>query len=208
VSRRERAAWRRERLLDAALDVFVERGFGAATVRDIAQAAGVTAGLLYHYFDSKEALLATLLEERTFLPELRRRLAAPQERPAPEVLVALLREYRRVLARNAGLVSLYFSTSSTNCHVRAAMQAFVAEGQRLLADFLAARVAAGELRAHDAPLVARTLLASVAAGQQMGTDADPEALVDLLMNGLAAGCRRERPAGREAGGTGEEGGTG
>jgi AcrR family transcriptional regulator len=67
VKRREQAEWRRERLLDAALEVFVSKGIDRATVKDIAQAAGVTPGLLYHYFDGKETLLATLLEERSFL---------------------------------------------------------------------------------------------------------------------------------------------
>jgi TetR/AcrR family transcriptional regulator, cholesterol catabolism regulator len=47
VKRREQAEWRRERLLDAALEVFVSKGIDRATVKDIAQAAGVTPGLLY-----------------------------------------------------------------------------------------------------------------------------------------------------------------
>jgi AcrR family transcriptional regulator len=42
----------------------------------------VTPGLLYHYFDGKETLLATLLEERSFLSKLRRQLAGrPIVRP-------------------------------------------------------------------------------------------------------------------------------
>jgi AcrR family transcriptional regulator len=55
--------------------VFVAKGIDRATVKDIAQAAGVTPGLLYHYVDGKETLLTTLLEERSFLPKLRRQLA-------------------------------------------------------------------------------------------------------------------------------------
>jgi AcrR family transcriptional regulator len=186
VSRREQAEWRRERLLDAALEVFVDKGIDRASVKDIAHAAGATPGLLYHYFDGKEALLATLLQERTFLPTLRRQLAAAGGRSATEVLPQMVRNYREVLAQNQGLISLFFSASSTNQHVRAAMAEFVAEGQRLLTEYLDARVAAGELREHDTRLFAQTLLASVAASRHMGADTDPEQLVDLLINGTAA----------------------
>jgi AcrR family transcriptional regulator len=197
VNRREQAEWRRERLLDAALEVFVSKGIDRATVKDIAQAAGVTPGLLYHYFDGKETLLATLLEERSFLSMLRRQLAGATDRAATVVLPEMVRAYRQVLAENRGLVSLFFSASSTNRHVRTAMGEFVAEGRRLLMDYLDARVAAGELRPHDTRLFAQTLLAAVAAGQHMGADIDPDNLVDLLINGTitsgpSRSCHRAR----------------
>jgi len=46
----------RARIRDAAIQLFAERGIAAATVRDIAQAAGVSSGLVRHHFGSKEAL--------------------------------------------------------------------------------------------------------------------------------------------------------
>jgi len=46
----------RARIRDAALHLFAERGIDGATVRDIAKAAGVSAGLVRHHFGSKEAL--------------------------------------------------------------------------------------------------------------------------------------------------------
>jgi AcrR family transcriptional regulator len=46
----------RARIRDAALLLFAERGIGAATIRDIAKAAGVSSGLVRHHFGSKEAL--------------------------------------------------------------------------------------------------------------------------------------------------------
>jgi TetR/AcrR family transcriptional regulator, regulator of cefoperazone and chloramphenicol sensitivity len=46
----------RARIRDAAIRLFAERGIDGATVRDIAQAAGVSSGLLRHHFGSKEAL--------------------------------------------------------------------------------------------------------------------------------------------------------
>jgi AcrR family transcriptional regulator len=51
----------RERIIDAALDEFVEKGFNNASMRDIAQRAQITAGNIYRYFKSKEDLLKQCL---------------------------------------------------------------------------------------------------------------------------------------------------
>lgn len=46
----------RARIREAAIALFAERGIGGATIRDIAEAAGVSSGLLRHHFGSKEGL--------------------------------------------------------------------------------------------------------------------------------------------------------
>ncbi|HXY64228.1 MAG TPA: helix-turn-helix domain-containing protein [Mycobacterium sp.] len=52
----------RARLRDAAVRLFAERGVAGTSVRDIAEAAGVTAGLITHHFGSKERLKAAVDE--------------------------------------------------------------------------------------------------------------------------------------------------
>lgn len=47
----------RQRILAAALHVFRERGFDAATMREVASVAGVAVGAAYYYFDSKDAIV-------------------------------------------------------------------------------------------------------------------------------------------------------
>lgn len=54
----------RERVLDAAITCFAERGIAATTLRAIATAAGVTPALLHYYFKSKNSLVETMLAER------------------------------------------------------------------------------------------------------------------------------------------------
>ena len=51
---------RREAILDAALHCFVERGFYGTTIPEIADKAQIASGTIYHYFDSKEALVNAL----------------------------------------------------------------------------------------------------------------------------------------------------
>ncbi|MBX9035276.1 TetR/AcrR family transcriptional regulator [Gordonibacter massiliensis (ex Traore et al. 2017)] len=53
---------RRLEILDTAMRLFMERGYDAVSMRDIARAADVTPGLAYHYFDSKQKLFAAALE--------------------------------------------------------------------------------------------------------------------------------------------------
>lgn len=53
---------RRAELLAIAGRLFAERGFRNTTVRDIADAAGILSGSLYHHFDSKESMVDELLD--------------------------------------------------------------------------------------------------------------------------------------------------
>jgi TetR/AcrR family transcriptional regulator, cholesterol catabolism regulator len=61
VANRDARADRRSEILRLATEVFAERGFVGATVRDIAEAAGILSGSLYHHFDSKESMLEEIL---------------------------------------------------------------------------------------------------------------------------------------------------
>lgn len=77
--RTEKAAVKRKRILDAALEEFSRRGFAAARMEDVAQRAKVGKGTVYLYFDDKEALFEGLVHEMVISP-----LAGLLEmRPAP-----------------------------------------------------------------------------------------------------------------------------
>ncbi|HIW75489.1 MULTISPECIES: TetR/AcrR family transcriptional regulator [Gordonibacter] len=60
---------RKREILDTAMQLFAERGFHATSLRDIAKHMGITPGLVYHYFDSKQKLfdeaMATYVEDLT-----------------------------------------------------------------------------------------------------------------------------------------------
>ena len=56
---------RKEQILDAAMRVFAQKGFTRATNKDIAREAGITPGLIYYYFESKEAVFKEIVEQRS-----------------------------------------------------------------------------------------------------------------------------------------------
>lgn len=58
----ERSERSRTAILDAALDLFSHRGYGATSMRDIAGKAGVSTGSVYHHFKDKESIFQALLE--------------------------------------------------------------------------------------------------------------------------------------------------
>lgn len=98
--RRRDAAATRQLLLDAAIELFAERGYDRTTVRDIATRAGVNQALLFRYFGSKEALFAAAtaghtlrdVEPGQLLAEMLDHLLAPTTSDRrDQVLTALLR---------------------------------------------------------------------------------------------------------------------
>ena len=64
---------RRAEIVAIAGDLFAERGYANTTVREIADAAGILSGSLYHHFDSKESMIEALLRE--FLDRIEREYA-------------------------------------------------------------------------------------------------------------------------------------
>ncbi len=62
MTQEERSEKSRQQILDAALKLFSHRGYGATSVRDIAEAAGVSKGNVYHHFPDKETIFRALLD--------------------------------------------------------------------------------------------------------------------------------------------------
>jgi AcrR family transcriptional regulator len=58
----ERSERSRTQILDTALKLFAHRGYGATSVRDIAEAAGLSKGNVYHHFPDKESIFRALLD--------------------------------------------------------------------------------------------------------------------------------------------------
>ncbi len=55
---------RRERIIDAAIELFASRGFAATTTRELAEAAGVSEAALYLHFDTKEDLYQAIIRRK------------------------------------------------------------------------------------------------------------------------------------------------
>jgi len=120
---------RRRQILDAAVRAFAKRGYHASRVSDIAEEAGVAYGLVYHYFESKEAVLEAIFTDTwgTMLEAIRsveETETSPREqlrktaaivlrtwRNDPDLVRVLVREVTRrgeQLQREVGEIALAF----------------------------------------------------------------------------------------------------
>lgn len=77
-----------ERLVEVALRLFAEKGFEGTSVQDVVATAGVTKGAMYHYFDSKEDLLAEIYARVLRLQMERLEAFVHQDAPVTERLFA------------------------------------------------------------------------------------------------------------------------
>jgi len=93
-------------LLSAAAEVFIDRGFDAARVDEIAKRAGVNKRLIYLYFGNKEDIYREVLKERLnhFMDTSRQYMDTDQ--PPKEQAAGLLRHFFYYLADNPGFVRL------------------------------------------------------------------------------------------------------
>ena len=110
LTRAQRRQQTRARLLDAAGQVFARRGFHAATVDEVAEAAGYTKGAVYSNFANKDELFLALLDQR--LAAQLQQVEALYAIESSEELLAAMRgrtEQEFAAARDFGVLSLEFS---------------------------------------------------------------------------------------------------
>lgn len=150
--RSARAAARYQQIVEAARSLFARHGFAATTTKRVAQEVGVTEGLIFHYFPTKSDLLRAVVRQRqTFLGEVRSVLDEAADRPAHDVLGAIVLGWVEAIHRQSDLVSMLLVESRTNSEVDAAFRSVVGDTVGSMARYLASRVRAGELRA-DLPV--------------------------------------------------------
>lgn len=161
--------WRRlpgerpRQILDAALEVFGERGLAAARLEDIARTAGVSKGTIYLYFPNKEALFCDMIRE---IPA--RHIATVEGLISDsESATEQLRHYVRNswdYMRTPTFEILYRLILSELHHFPALYEQFVEEvpmrSMRLIADIIRRGVASREFRDMD-PLIAARMLHSL-----------------------------------------------
>ncbi|HET7015312.1 MAG TPA: TetR/AcrR family transcriptional regulator [Streptosporangiaceae bacterium] len=138
------ASQTRERLLQAAAEVFAERGYDGTRVADIATAAGVSNGALYAHFGSKAELLVAALHThgRRLLTEM---LAADPERPVTDILLHIGQGLLEPRDQPGYLVIEALVAARRDQDVASPMRDYIGERADWLAGLIQFAQAAGEL---------------------------------------------------------------
>jgi AcrR family transcriptional regulator len=177
----------RERLLDAAAEVFAERGYRAAGVEEIASAAGVTKGAVYWSFRGKQDLFFALMDER--VDRRARELMGVTEKASREVETApfISRGISSIVDEQQALILLlqeYWALAVRDEELR---ERYV-QRQRSLRDQLA-RALEARHRTTGVPLTISaealaTGIIGLAGGLAQERIADPEAVPEELLGEL------------------------
>jgi len=113
----------RQRILDTALDLFIEQGYDKASLREIAERVGVTKAALYYHFASKEEIFRTLMQPIVDLQG--QAMALLQERPTLEQWGASLTNLVEWVLPQRRLFELFETNQGA---VRALADKMIAEG--------------------------------------------------------------------------------
>jgi AcrR family transcriptional regulator len=100
---------RRDEVVEAAIEVFYEKGYASASIQDVANRVGVLKGSLYHYINSKEDLLANIFEGSDVQSEAIMEANVLLEAPAVERLRAFVYDWSLWHLRNLERASVYFN---------------------------------------------------------------------------------------------------
>lgn len=204
MKRERRKEARPGELLDAALDIFVEKGFSATRVEEVAARAGVSKGTLFLYFPSKVDLFKAVVRENiaSQIPSWSEEFSAHEGTSAEMLRNTLNAWWDRIgKTRASGITKLVISEAQNFPEIAAFYQDEVIKpGQALIHHILARGVTRGEFREMDlshaihivvAPMIFLMMWKhSIGACAASANIVDPEQFiqmqVDVLLHGITA----------------------
>lgn len=204
-SERRKDARPRE-ILDAALELFVERGYAATRLDDVAHRAGVSKGTLYLYFDGKEELFKAVVRSGIVRAiEDAEHTVATYAGSSADLLRALVAGWWQYIGSTklSGIPKLMVAEAQNFPELARFYYAEVIQrGSRLFQCAIERGIARGEfrpvnadhtVRAVMAPLIMRSILQhsflSRVREQDFDTPAYFDTLLDVVLNGLRSNAR-------------------
>jgi AcrR family transcriptional regulator len=188
---------RRGQILDAAAAVFAEKGFDRATTKEIAQAASVSEGTIYNYFDSKFGLLVGIMGRIAEVEQLPGELAQATHSGVREFLVMAFRHRMGRIEQGEEMLKAVLPQVFVNPDLREQYyEQYVLRIAKLLEQYVQVQIEEGRLRPVNVPLASRMvqamfvglLVMRILGDEPLHSDWDevPELLATMLFDGLSA----------------------
>jgi AcrR family transcriptional regulator len=208
----------RDRILDAALKLFSQKGFLGATTRRIAREAGVAEVTLFRHFPTKEALFKEVIRRYSFLPALRGILPGLAEASYEEALLTIARRFLATLDERRDLIRIMLAERPHYpSQVKGIFRGILGEACGMLSDYFRQLQARGVLRDFDPDAAAKAFLGAFfsyvhvlgfffeTAGNRRQKDRFAVEFVNLFIRGTqrsaiqgsGAGSRRSKKGGNE-----------
>lgn len=178
----------RQRILDAAVDLFGTRGVDAVSLDEIARDVGVRKQTVLYWFESKDVLVDAVLEEvaAELLVVIDAAIRAAADDPLDRV-DAVVRAVFRPAVRRPALLGLVREVSRLPAPHAERLRALIQPMVDRCVDYLALEMRQGRLRRGDPGLVASIAYATVT-----GIATEPQALRAVHWEASAVGLRRLR----------------
>lgn len=192
---------RRQQIAEAALRVFSTKGFQKATNKDIAEEAGISPGLIYHYYKDKEDLFLSLIRDRAAIMQLAEHPEELMQLPPREGLHLIGRSYLKMITvpGNTAIFRILISEALRFPQISEMVyKLIVSRIFGLVRSYLDQQIQLGRLRPHDTAISTRSfvgafvvhILAREVLRQPEARDVTDEtvlaAVVEIFLGGLEA----------------------
>jgi len=196
---RRRKDARPEEILDAALDLFTEKGFSATRMIDVAHNAGISKGTLYLYFESKEAIFRAVVQEM-ITPRLDEfeAMVAQFKGPSDELLRRMIKGWWQGVGETRLSAIPKLITSEAGNFPELAeyfVDNVVKRGRKVFTDIISRGISTGEFNEYEPKAVARLIVAPLvqltiwmhslkAFDENMNNDDYLELHIEFILKGL------------------------
>ncbi len=179
---------RRTQILMGAARVFTEKGYHKATTKEIAQAAGVSEGTIYNYFDNKRELLLAMIELLA-LQSLKSIIANQPPTDPKEFITMILRDRYQLAQERGYLVMPILAEMFTDAELRQeAYRKLAMPVAALLEQYIQNHIDSGLFRPVNPVIVTRMFIGAIVVNFTMKLanldprykDISPDALIEEL----------------------------
>ncbi|MCA9884693.1 MAG: TetR/AcrR family transcriptional regulator [Anaerolineae bacterium] len=178
---------RKAQILQAALELFSQVGYEAASMNDLASKCDLSKAAIYHYFDSKDAILIALTEQ-VFQADTDALLALEQSPlPAEDRLRAYLQTLVEEITKLKplhGMFMEFYSQAARTPVIRGHLQRYYDQYERTLTAIFQQGIDRGEFRPHDVQQTTEALMVGIEGAIVISVirEADLQSLVNAMLD--------------------------
>lgn len=158
----QRAKGTRDRILDAALETFAEKGFTGATTKEIARRARVNEVTVFRLFKTKKALFGATMLERSALGQLQKSVSNDPSLPLEELMARNMKTVLSVLRSNRQFFTIMLADGWRNPRTKAILNEMaVQRGLDFLTSMMVQLMETGRIRRVDPRIPARMMMGAI-----------------------------------------------
>lgn len=194
---------REEEILEAAIKIFSEKGFSAATTSEIAKEAGVAEGTIFRYFKTKKDILIKvmtkvleILGEKLIIERLTKLFEENKEKSERDILIIILKDRLELFEKYWDMIKIVATEMQFHKDLREVfINNVVVKGKNVVEAFLSTGVKKGVFREVDTTIALRSLIGMVGIYViqnqafpeviDMEKDKQIEEMVDLFLYGIS-----------------------